>query len=145
MYEFIKKYPTSNFIIQTFNIEHYVYKYILQLDLNWFWKEELKYRKQFNYPPFSEIVVLKYKSEIEESLYKKISKLESELKYLIEKENINIEIYQTPQLVYKKFWKYNYNIILKWKDIKSFFDKAVKILKIKEKWFQIDWQPMNLI
>ena len=145
LYEFIKKYPTSNFIIQTYDIEHYVYKYILQLDLDWFWEKELEYRKQFNYPPFSEIVVLKYKNEIEESLYRKMSKLESELKYLIEKENIDIEIYQTPQLVYKKFWKYNYNIIIKWKDIKPFFDQAIKRLRIKEKWFQIDWLPNNLI
>jgi hypothetical protein len=44
-----------------------------------------------------------YKTEIEDRLYTKISKLESELKYLIEKENVKIDIFPTPQLIYKKF------------------------------------------
>ena len=145
LYEFIKKYSTSNFIIQTYNIEHYIYKYILNLDLDWFWKQELKYRKAFSYPPYSELAILKYKTEIEDSLYRKVSKLESELKYLLEKENLKIDIFPTPELIYKKFWKYHYNIILKWKNIKPFLDKAVKLLKIKEKWFQIDWLPSSLI
>jgi len=145
LYEFIKKYKTSNFIIQTFNIEHYVYKYLSQLDLDWFWKKELEFRKQFNYPPYSELAVIMYKTEIEDRLYTKISKLESELKYLIEKENVKIDIFPTPQLIYKKFWKYHYNIVLKWNNLKSFLDKAVVLLKLREKWFQIDWLPNNII
>jgi len=44
-----------------------------------------------------------YKSEIEERLYLKISKLESELKYLIETQKYEITIFSTPPLVYKKF------------------------------------------
>jgi len=145
LYEFIKKYRTSNFIIQTFNIEHYVYKYLSQLDLDGFWKKELEFRKQFNYPPYSELAVIMYKTEIEDRLYTKISKLESELKYLIEKENVKIDIFPTPQLIYKKFWKYYYNIVLKWNNLKSFLDKAVILLKLREKWFQIDWLPTNII
>jgi len=145
LYEFIKKYRTLNFIIQTFNIEHYVYKSILKLNLDDFWKQELEFRKSLNYPPYTELAVIMYKTEIEDRLYRKISKLENELKYLIEKENTHIEIYPTPQLVYKKFSKYHYNIILKWKNLKSFLDKAVVLLKLKEKWFQVDWLPTNLI
>jgi primosomal protein N' len=30
--DFFKKYRTTNYIIQTFDIEHYVYKYLLDLD-----------------------------------------------------------------------------------------------------------------
>jgi primosomal protein N' (replication factor Y) len=84
LWEFIHNYSCENFLLQTFNAEHYVYKNLLELDLDKFWKEELKYRKQFNYPPYSELAVIMYKSEIEEKLYRKIAKLESELKYLIE-------------------------------------------------------------
>jgi len=141
--EFFKKYKTSNFIIQTFNIDHYVYQNLL--DLEAFWKKELEYRKQLNYPPYTDLAVIMYKSEIEDRLYRKISKLESELKYLIEKEWQNIDIFPTPQLVYKKFWKYHYNIVLKWKNLKSFLDKAVVLLKLQQKWFQIDWLPVNII
>ncbi len=145
LYEFIKKYSTSNFIIQTFNQEHYVYENILKLDLKKFWNKELEYRKNLNYPPYSQIAIIMYKSQIEERLYRKISKLESELKYLIQNQNFDITTFPTPQLVYKKFWKYHYNIVLKWENIKSFLDLAVERLKIKEKWFQIDWLPNNII
>jgi len=145
LYEIVKNYPTKNFIIQTFNFEHYVYQNLLKLDINGFWKKELSFRKMLNYPPFSELSVLMYKNQIEEKVYLKISKLESELRYLAEKNEEDIEIYPTPQLVFKKFWKYHYNIILKWKNLKSFLDKAVVLLKIKKKWFQIDWLPNNLI
>jgi len=145
LYEFIKKYSTSNFIIQTFNKDHYVYKNILKLNLDWFWKQELKFREQFFYTPYSEIALILYKSDIEEKLYRKISKLENELRYIIENWNYNIQVFSTPPLVYKKFWKYHYNIVLKWKNVKSFLDKAVEVLKIKEKWFQIDWLSNNII
>ena len=145
MYEIIKNYPTKNFIIQTFNFDHYVYQNLLKLDINWFWQQELKFRKMLKYPPFSELAVIMYKNQVEEKVYLKISKLESELRYLAEKNDTDIEIYPTPQLVFKKFWKYHYNIILKWKNLKSFLDKAVTLLKIKQKWFQVDWLPNNLI
>jgi len=145
MYEIIKNYPTKNFIIQTFNFDHYVYQNLLKLDINWFWQQELKFRKMLKYPPFSELAVIMYKNQVEEKVYLKISKLESELRYLAEKNDTDIEIYPTPQLVFKKFWKYHYNIILKWKNLKSFLDKAITLLKIKQKWFQVDWLPNNLI
>ena len=145
LYEFINNYPTKNFIIQTFNFEHYVYKYLVNLDLEGFWKQELSFRKQFNYPPYTEIAVLIYKNQIEEKVYSKISKIEAELKYLVEKLNPTVEIYPTPQLIFKRFWKYHYNIILKWENLKPFLDKAVQSLKLREKHFQIDWLPTNLI
>lgn len=145
LYEFIKKYKSKNFIIQSFNVNHYVYLNILNLDLDSFWKKELEIRKNFNYPPFSEIAMILYRSEIEDRVYNRISKLESELRYLAEIEGFKIEIYPTPALVFKKFWKYHYNILLKWKNLKSFLDIANARLSIHKKWFQIDRLPSNVI
>ncbi len=145
IYEFLKNYSTKNFIIQTFNPEHYVYQSLLKMDLDWFWKKELEFRKQFSYPPYTELAVLIYKNQIEDKLYAKISKIEAELRYLIQNLWYEINLYTTPQLVYKKFWKYHFNIILKGKNLKSFLDKAVEILKLQNKWFQVDWLPLNLI
>jgi hypothetical protein len=54
-------------------------------------------------------------------------------------------MFPTPQLVFKKFWKYHYNIILKWPHLKSFLDKANSLLKLQQKGFQIDWMPSNLV
>jgi len=145
LYELIKNYSTENYIIQTYNFDNFVYQNLLHLDLEWFWKKELEFRKKLNYPPYEEIALLLYKHEIEEKLYLKISKLEKELKYLVEKNNQTISIYPTPQLVYKKFGKYHYNIILKWKKLKSFLDLIDRTLRIRNKWFQIDYLPNSLI
>ena len=56
-----------------------------------------------SYPPFAELAVLIYKHQVEEKLYLKISKIESELKYLVQNLNVEVEIFPTPQLVFKKF------------------------------------------
>ena len=66
LWEFINNYNCKNFIIQTFNINHHVYKSIVELDIDNFWHKELKFRKQFQYPPFTEVALLIYKTEIEE-------------------------------------------------------------------------------
>ena len=145
LYEYLKNYSTQNFIIQTFNFNHYVYQSLLKMDLEKFWKHELYYRKLLNYPPYTYLAVLIYKHQVEEKLYLKISKIESELKYLIEKFDSQIEMFPTPQLVFKKFWKYHYNIILKWPHLKSFLDKANSLLKLQQEGFQIDWMPSNLV
>jgi len=103
LYEYLKNYSTQNFIIQTFNFNHYVYQSLLKMDLEKFWKHELYYRKLLNYSPYTYLAVLIYKHQVEEKLYLKISKIESELKYLIEKFDSQIEMFPTPQLVFKKF------------------------------------------
>jgi primosomal protein N' len=78
-----------------------------------FQKQELKYRKDFDYPPFTDLCILLYKHEIEKSLFTKVNKLYQELLFLQEKYKKNIEIYSTPPLIYKMYGKYRYNIILK--------------------------------
>ena len=75
---------------------------------------ELAYRKEHNYPPFTQMCVLLYKHEKEKNLHTIINKLYQELLFLRSKYDMEeLEIYATPPLIYKKFGKFRYNIILK--------------------------------
>ena len=87
-----------------------------------------------------------YKNEIEERLFNKVDKLYKELLYLKEKYMMNdLEIYSTPPLIYKIFWKYRYNIILKEKELRNFMDIVYTKLKLNQNWFKIDRQAESLV
>jgi primosomal protein N' (replication factor Y) len=52
-------------IIQTLQPGHYSLNHVLQHDFAGFYNEELTYRKELDYPPFSRIVLLEFKGERE--------------------------------------------------------------------------------
>ncbi len=146
LYETFQKHKTKTFLVQSFNIENYTIKNACKLDFEGFRKEELKFREDFEYPPYVEMAVILYKNEIEENLFGQTNKLYQELLFL--KENMwlkDLEIFSTPPLIYKIFGKYRYNIILKSKDLRPFLDAAFEKLKIYERGFKLDREPGNII
>jgi primosomal protein N' (replication factor Y) len=145
LYETFTNYDVKNFVIQTFNPDNISLKYAINLDFEWFKQRELTFRKEYNYPPFTQMAIILYKHEIEETLFNKVNKLYQELLYLKEKYQWeDLEIYPTPPLIYKIFWKYRYNIILKSKNLRDFLEIAFEKLKIYEKWFKIDRMPEDI-
>lgn len=146
LYETFQKHKTTNYIVQSFNPDAYSISNACKLNLHWFQKTELNFRKQFNYPPYTQMCVILYKNEIEEKLFNKVNTLYQELLFLKEKTWIkDLEIFSTPPLIYKIFWKYRYNIILKSKELRKFMDEAFVQLKILDRWFKIDWEPENIV
>lgn len=147
LYNTFKYNGCNNFIVQSFNTENYSIINACKMDFEWFNKKEQSYRQEFNYPPFSQICVILYKNEIEEKLFNTVNKLYQEILFLKEKYELNeqLEIYSTPPLIYKIYWKYRYNIIIKGKDIRQFMDIVYSKLKISSRWFKIDWNPQNII
>lgn len=146
LYETFLKHKCNNFIVQSFNPSTHSIANACKLDLEWFKKIELNYRKQFNYPPYSQLCVILYKNEIEEKLFTKVNTLYQELLFLKEKMGIkDLEIFSTPPLIYKIFWKYRYNIILKSNELRPFMDEAFSTLKITDRGFKIDWEPQNIV
>lgn len=145
LYEIFTNFNVKNFIVQTFNPDNISLKYAINLDFEWFKKRELNFRKEYNYPPFTQMAIILYKHEIEETLFNKINKLYQQLLYLKEKyQREDLEIYPTPPLIYKIFGKYRYNIILKSKNLRDFLEITFEKLKIYEKWFKIDRMPEDI-
>jgi hypothetical protein len=57
----------------------------------------------------------------------------------------DMEIFTTPPLIYKVFWKYRYNIILKWKEVRNFMDIVYTKLSLNRKGFKINWMPETMV
>jgi primosomal protein N' (replication factor Y) len=52
-------------VIQTLQSDHYSLKHVVTHDFPGFYKEELEYRRELDYPPFSRIVLLEFSGERE--------------------------------------------------------------------------------
>lgn len=52
-------------VIQTHQLDHYSLKYVRSHDYAGFYQEELQYRKELNYPPFSRLVLIEFKGRDE--------------------------------------------------------------------------------
>lgn len=146
LYEAIQNYPESNILIQSFNPDQYSIRSACKKNKELFHEQDAIYRKQYHYPPFSDLCVLLYKHEIEERLYANVDKLYKELLYYKEKYQLeNIEIYTTPPLIYKKFGKFRYNIVLKWDQLRNFIDIIYSKCNINGRWFKIDRQADSIV
>ena len=146
LYDTFTNHNCKNFIVQTFSPENYSIRNACKIDKKWFEQQDNEFRKIWNYPPFTDTCLIMYKNEVEERVFSKVDKLYKELLYLKEKYMMDdLEIYTTPPLIYKIFWKYRYNIILKWKDLRNFMDIVYTKLKLNQNWFKIDWKAESLI
>ena len=56
---------TGEVIIQTLQTNHYSLKHVMTHDFPGFYNEELEYRRELNYPPFSRIVLIEFNGERE--------------------------------------------------------------------------------
>jgi len=114
LYELFEKHKNYAFLVQSYNPEAPSIHHACKMDLEGMKTYELQYRKTNKYPPFTQMCVLLYKHEKEKNLYTITNKLYQELLFLKKNyEMDDIEIYATPPLIYKKFGKFRYNIILK--------------------------------
>ena len=56
-------------VVQTLQPQHYSLKYVLTHDFSGFYQEELDYRKELDYPPFSRIVLAEFKGKNENAVH----------------------------------------------------------------------------
>ncbi|MDR3168274.1 MAG: hypothetical protein LBU27_00485 [Candidatus Peribacteria bacterium] len=140
------KHTTPNFIVQTFNPDHYSLRTACKLDEEEFYRAEYAFREKHNYPPYADLCVILYKNEIEERVFTKVDQLYKELLYLSQKYQMqDLEIYSTPPLIYKMFGKYRYNIILKGKEVRNFMDVVYTKLNLNAKGFKINREADSIV
>ena len=145
IYELLVSHPTNHYLIQTHSPSHPVLNYISTMDPWWFDIQYQHYLQSHHYPPYGELCLIIYRSQIEDRLFSKINTLYQDLLYLREKMWLDIEIYATPPLIYKIYDSYRYHIIIKGIKIRDFVDQAYSQLDISRKWFYLDWMPVSLL
>ncbi|WP_207750698.1 primosomal protein N' [Anaeromonas gelatinilytica] len=111
----------GNVIIQTYDPEHYSIIHAKNHDYKGFYKEEIKLRKAFNYPPFTNIMSIVF-SSVSQKLLEKITKEVSNVIIKnIEYKNKDFDIQNniigpTPSPITKIKNKYRWQILIKAND-----------------------------
>ena len=139
-------FDTKFFLVQSYDTEHVSIRYACKLDETWFLDNDRQFIQEYLYPPYGELCIVKYNHENETSLHNAIAKLHKELQYLQQTYGYEeIEIYTSSPLVYKKFWKFYYHIILKGKILRPFMDIAFSKLSMAKRAYKIDWMAESLL
>ena len=135
-------------IIQTYNPDHYAIIDSQKQDYDLFYNQEVNLRKMLNYPPFCDIILIKFSGKnlteiqkISELVYKKINSVK----------NDNIQIYKpVPSPIDKIKNKYRWRIIMKCKvtskvlDIINFAIEDERIKKCKDTSIVVDINPSTM-
>ena len=148
LYHTIQHNTTATFLVQSYDTQHDSIRDACKLDRDGFMKKEKTFRQSHHYPPYGELCVIKYKNENETTLHNSIQALTKELLYLQQSyEYPDLTIYATPPLVYKKFGKFYYHIIILWPQdhVRPFMDIAFSKLQMRKRWFKIDWMANHIV
>lgn len=119
-------------VIQTWQIENEIFKYLKQENFNLFYETELSWRKKFNYPPYVRQTRLLYSHTKKDKLNLEVKKTEAKLNQL------GIKFNSSSNLIEKMHNKYHHNIILEGNQP----EKIIQKINLDENW-KIDRDPQN--
>jgi len=111
----LQKMAKKDFLIQTYNPDNFTIKTALANDFKKFYNEEIKNRKAFNYPPFSQIIKLSFEHKNPETARNQTRILKEKLKTQIKNLKISdIDLLgPVPAFISRITGKYRWNIIIK--------------------------------
>ncbi|MFH1890399.1 MAG: primosomal protein N' [Candidatus Kuenenbacteria bacterium] len=130
---------SAKILIQTFSPDNSIIQSIYEGKPDIFYRQELNFRKNFNYPPFISLIKLSYLSESEDRAEELADKIYKKLKKMA---CGNIQISSPVPIMRRKIrGKYKFNIILKLKNLED-FNSLVKY--VPNDWL-IDVQSRTLL
>ncbi len=121
----INEMTKEELIIQTRYVNIGYLKFLKDMDVNSFYQEELKERKQLGFPPFNQLVCINMRSKKEEFVAKKAAELYEKLAKL----NIaGLELYEpVKDTPYKLRNSYRWQVVMKAKDFVKIRNDVKKI------------------
>ena len=97
-------------VIQTSQPHHYSINHVVEHDFKSFYKEELKYREELDYPPYSHIILVEFKGGNE----KEVARYAERFVQLLRHGNSHIVILgPTPAVLSKLRGQYRWHIVIK--------------------------------
>ena len=131
-------------IIQTYNANHYVLLASKNHDYEAFYQEEILYRKQLNYPPFTKLIKLTFYNQEKNIAQEQAQALINELRSNINLEETDLLGPFTPPIE-KINNLYRYNILIKAQSLDS-VKKYLTAIDISSRAnISIDVDPMSII
>jgi primosomal protein N' (replication factor Y) len=121
-------------IIQTFNPNHPVLNAVKNHDIKNFFKEELTFRKKFNYPPYARLTKLTFSHKNQTTVKKEVSRIEQLLHFH------KLSFKSAPALIEKRNDKFYHHILINHLNPNPY----LKSLGLSPDWW-IDRDPINTI
>ena len=141
----------GNVIVQTYNPEHFAIEFAKEQNYDVFYNTEIGLRKQLNYPPFCDIIVIGFTGEDENEIKKVSTYMQQILKSNLEKYDINVFM-PMPAPIDKIQNKYRWRIVAKGKvnnDVNIIINKCLKNIydknNIKKTKIMVDINPNNML
>lgn len=103
---------TGRVIVQTYSPTHYAVEKSITHDYVGFYNEEINFRRELNYPPFTHIVEIKLRGRNEERVIKTAHDLAADLNAASEGKSIEI-IGPAPEFISKIKGQFRWNMLLK--------------------------------
>ena len=133
-------------IIQTYNPDHYAIEYAKKQDYDLFYNAEIDLRKKLNYPPFCDIILIRFNGEnlseiktIANKVYKKLNDIN----------NNEFFVYKpVPSPIDRIKNKYRWRIILKCKltsNIINIIQYSIENINLKDTSIVVDINPNNMM
>lgn len=120
-----RKWQDTDILIQTFIPESEIIKDITSSNFKDFFIKTLKERKLFNYPPFCEMVTIKYKHKESIKAKDKLIKIKDKLDSLNTNKEYEITFIDS---AIKRNNQFHYRLIIKWKQIRFFLENIKKYI-----------------
>ncbi len=137
-----RKGNSGKVLIQTYDPENDILKKAIENNYESFFEEEIKNRKLFGYPPFSEIIKIQIKSKTEKTLN---SRSKDIYKNLVNQNIDGIKIYYpVNSYPYRNNYLYSKNIIIKVNNNSSLIKKILRNNYNQDRYLSIDVLPIQL-
>jgi len=141
----------GNVIVQTYNPEHFAIEFAKEQNYDVFYNTEIGLRKQLNYPPFCDIIVIGFTGEDENEIKKVSTYMQQILKSNLEIYDINVFM-PMPAPIDKIQNKYRWRIIAKGKvnnEVNIIINKCLKNIydnsNLKNTKIMVDINPNNML
>lgn len=105
---------TGRVIIQTYSPTHYAVEKSITHDYVGFYNEEINFRRELNYPPFTSIVEIKLRGRNEERVIKAAHDLAGDLNATVSGKSIEV-VGPAPEFISKIKGQFRWNMLLKGK------------------------------
>lgn len=113
-------------VIQTFRPDHYAVRSAAGHDMSGFYRQEIEFRRAFNYPPFCELAVFFASHEQESYARGAASRFEREVKRLVATEQVTV-LPAVPSGIRRAKGQFRYQVVVKyveWKHVQSVLQSA---------------------
>ena len=133
-------------IIQTYNPDHYAITYSAKQDYELFFKTEIDFRKKLKYPPFCDIIIMRFVGKNIKEIEKISKEIFIKLSNLVNS-NSTYVYNPCPSPINKLQGKYRYRIIIKGKANKKLLNSIYRSLEVdlKDTTITVDINPNSMI